>query len=290
MTNNYFSPSPARPIAIIQLCFGLGALLWILFYPFMGAHYLAKSRLLEIEQAIGIEGELSSLIDTEGLRPKLERNALRFQSLQKTETHPILIKYEEVKKNLGETFVQKLRKTLYLLLVVIPPFELVWIILSITIPILLLLKIEGAPQAAWLLPLVSLFFALDSYSHGVNPYSEKNFYPSEKLLVFEYLKSPLGSTLKEQKEQLLKGWQLYLIDVWGNQKPKNDPQEFNLQFEAAEFLFNLNRIKSNPYSPYYQRFREKHEPGTLLLFLSWNLFFAFQVYRKTQLRILRKVS
>ncbi|MGZ3632816.1 MAG: hypothetical protein ACXWM7_00605 [Parachlamydiaceae bacterium] len=41
-----------------------------------------------------------------------------------------------------------------LLLIKTPPLELVWLFFSILIPLLLLLRYEGAAQACWLLPII----------------------------------------------------------------------------------------------------------------------------------------
>jgi len=257
----------SKAITIVQLCLGFGALLWILCYPFMGALYFYKSQMLLHEHVMGKDGVLGTLSKEKqaAMGPKLANNALRFQALFEEEKKPILARYYKLQKLIAEPISTKLKNLSQL-----PPLELTWIILAITLPILLLLKKEGAKKAAWLLPIVTAFYALDNSANGLTFPSDQTLFPEERAL----LKEPLASSLTGQRVQLEKAWQTYLIEKWAEEKPSSNPLTFQGQAEKGEFAFNLARLKIKKPLSYSAHFREKQQSGVLALFLAWNLFFA----------------
>lgn len=256
-----------RIFSILQLCLGFGALLWILCYPFMGALYFYKSELLLYEHVMGKEGILGTLSKEKqaDLSSKLAHNATLFATLSEEEKSPILVRYDRLQKLIAESFSSKLKKW-----VEVPIFEFAWIILAITLPILLLLKTDGAQKVVWLLPVITACYALDNIANGQQLLSEKNFFPDEKTI----LQEPLASSLSAQRQQLEKAWQIYLIEKWAKESPSTDPIIFQEQAERGEFAFNLGRLKVRKPLTYSVHFRERKQPGVLALFWAWNLFFA----------------
>lgn len=256
--NNNFIRTSARVLSIIQLCLGLISLLSVLQFPFMGALYYYKSEMLLYEQLLGRKGEDNS----------------HFLSLPKKDQSNLLTKYSELASLRDEGFLLKLSKMFTLLKSYLSIYELIWILLSISIPIMLLLKTEGAIQAAWLLPLITLIFAIDNQINGITVKGPEAFFPAEGEIIFKYLKRPLGASLKEQQEDLKLGWKIYLVEEWAKETPSNDEGLFQKQADKGLFAFNYNRVnKQTPFS-YSSYFREKRSPATLIAFLIWNLFFA----------------
>lgn len=262
LKKNIYISTPARVLSIIQLSLGLICFLWIVQFPFMGSLYYYKSEAL-LYESIGIHKEAA-------------RNTL-FERLEEKDKGEMREKYIAVKKGLEENFWKKM-KNLFRLFFEISPFEMTWVLLAITIPILLLVKKEGAVQAAWLLPLVTFCYCVDNQISCVERASIEKLFPSEEYLVSQYLRKPLGESLEEQKKNLLLGWQLYLVEEWAKEKPEEIETLFRQQVGKGEFAFNLNRIRQQKPFYLYEHFREKRSPYILALFLLWNLAFASSIY------------
>src|SRR6185437_7678594 len=116
----------------------------------------------------------------------------------------IIAKYDMLQAQAEKPFFAKSWNSLRILAFELPPFERAWILLSVIIPILLLLRREGAAKAAWLLPIVALLYAASNYAYGEKtlPPADEALFPSEKVLVKDYLKAPLSVEIFEQREQL----------------------------------------------------------------------------------------
>lgn len=139
---------------------------------------------------------------------------------------------------------------------------------------MLLKRIEGARHAAWLLPVLALFFLFDNRINGI-PVLENHLFPSEHEIVKHYLQEPLSTDILKQHEQLLQGWNLYLIKEWGKEKPHKDPAIFQLQVETGEFMFNVNYLNSMKPREYHSQ--QKVSLFLLFIYVVWNLFFAWFV-------------
>lgn len=250
-----FIPTPARVVAILQLCLAFTCLIWVIGYPFMGAHFEVKKKKLQYERVIG---------DKE-----------QFQRLPLSDRNDILKGYEDL-GNSETSFIGKVKESIEILLLKISKFELIWIILGLVIPIALLKKVDGAESVVWLFPIVALAFAWENLSQPINPKSEGALYPSEKTIIEKYLKVPFSSNILEQREQLLLGWQNYVIREWAGEEPSVNGEVFAQQFENGEFLFSVERLKRMESSK-ENIFRVQKSPFLLLLYVIWNFIFAIVV-------------
>lgn len=268
-----FIPTPQRLMAIGQLCIALSLLFWYAIQPFMGEYFSLRSRMLLYEYVMGT----SDLLKKDDQREKLERQAKRFQFLPENQKNLILKDYQQIQEYAQRSTFQKIIDGLQVLFLKIPPFEQAWIFFSITIAILVLLKKEGAKSAIWLLPLIVIAYSFDNQMTGKTLTSpDLKIFPTEKMIIENYLTEPFADSPFKQKEQLEKGWKYYLIDQWSI----NQEQEQGQQLEEAEFQFTLARLNllhAQPHSEWLNAFHEKLSLFTLLLFFIWNVLFAWLV-------------
>lgn len=267
-----FIPLPARVAAIIQLCLAFSFLLWLISQPFMGDLFRVKSQMLVYQDVMGINPYSNEKTE------RLERNALLFSHLPLAQKENLLEKYAALQKELNQTFFQKMQKLIRIFTIERSPFELAWILLSIFIPVLLLKRVEGAANAAWLLPALALLFLFDNQFHGIKEIEpEKDIFPSEQVIIRNYLEEPLSHDVLIQKTQLTRGWNLYLIRNWTQATASKNPFIFQQQAEEGEFWFNVKRLSffnlSVSNSPV------KKSLYVLCLYFVWNLFFAWLVNR-----------
>ncbi len=269
-----FIPTPQRLVAIGHLCLAFSLMLWYLFQPFMGEYFMLRSRMLLYEYAMGTSEMLKA---RPGQEAKLERQALRFKQLPEKQREMLQQDYRILQNYAQRPVLQKIEEGVRFLIQKIPPFEQAWIFFSITIAILILLKIEGAKQAAWLLPLITLAYALDNQWTGKFPQSPSDYslFPTEETLIRDYLTEPFATTPLAQKQQLEKGWQRYLIDHWSYPIPSSEEH----RGEEAEFNFTIARLSLLHNQPLFQWIRGKfHERlGWLSLFVYflWNILFVW---------------
>ncbi|MCE5318362.1 MAG: hypothetical protein LLG04_13510 [Parachlamydia sp.] len=256
-----FIPTPARLAAIVQLCIAFTLLAWQGSLPFMGELFSTKYKLLVYQHLMG---------------KKVEGHSERFSALPKREQTQILKEYAQLQSELDTTFLTKIKKTATGLWD-LPLFEKAWILFAILIPILLLKRVEGASQIIWILPLLSLAYALDNRFQGQpsEKTAEERLFPSEDLILKKYVGEPLKPSIIEQQQQLQQGWQTYLVREWAKEEPSQDTQQFLQQAEVGDFAFNLARIKALKVTPSQ---RPKQEPLSLLaLYLFWNISFCLIV-------------
>lgn len=145
------------------------------------------------------------------------------------------------------------------------PFLKGWLFFAFLVSLFLLLQIQGARHAAYLLPLLAIAW-IATRDIQVDP-----FVPSEKTIVTDYLDAPLGNRVAEQRAALVQGWQKYLTIEWA----KEFPNEEQLEEQAArgEFFFNKARLQyQGPIAPHYQA-----GVITLALFLIWNVLFVWVI-------------
>lgn len=283
-----FIPTPARIMAILQLCIAFSMFLWIVSQPFMGDLFTIKSQMLFYETVMG-----KKELPTAG---QMQRNAERFMALPATAKDQIETGYNSLKKEMQKPFLKKLKRSAELLFIKTPPFEIAWIFFSILIPILLLIRIEGAVPAVWLLVLMTLGYSVDNRLYAPSKSSsEAHLFPTESELLQRYVKEPLKPNLFEQESQLRKGWQLFLIDQWAKEPISKNLAQFAMQVEKGEFSFNIARI--NAMTQITQALSinaspEKHSLLTLALYMAWNTFMAGVVTkscgrRKASLKVAR---
>jgi len=268
------SVSPLQRLMIItQLCLAFSLMMWYIVQPFMGEYFNLRSRMLLYEYVMGTSSVLK-----EQSPQKLERLAQRFSQLSQLEQQQIKENYQQIEAYAQRPGLQKIKDGLNRLFQQVPPFEQAWIFFSITIAILILLKREGAKQAAWLLPLIVTAYMIDNQVTGQLPSlsPDRELFPTEETIIHNYLSSSLAPKISEQKKQLEKGWRLYLIDQWSSQAGE-DKEQF---LEEGEFNFTLARLKRlHSQSPWLTSFHEKLGLTTLSCYLLWNILFAWLISR-----------
>lgn len=265
-----FIPTPARIVAIIQLCLAFSLLLWQASQPFMGDLFRIKSQMLVYQDVMGINTRADATLEH---KIRLERNGERFANLPKNLKRSITENYASLQKQLEYSFKQKMERLLHIFAYEVSPYELAWIFFSVVISVMLLKRVEGASHAAWLLPALALFFLFDSQKHGAHPAlnPENHLFPSEQEIVESYLREPLSVDILKQREQLLQGWHLYLIKEWAHEIPNEELATFQQQAEKGEFMFNTNRLEQTQ----SKLFQTKTSLFLLCMYFAWNLFFAW---------------
>jgi hypothetical protein len=280
-----FIPTPARVLVVLQLCIVFTILISSAGYPFMGEMFAVKSKTLLFKDVMGIGNQNGSMDGESAMhyQERLQRNVQRFSELPKWQQSWLQQKYATLQSQTETPFLEKFTRALYILIFELPGLERMWIALALVVPLMLLMRMEGAAQAAWLLPIIVLCYALDNRMNG-QPYQippDTKLFPTEKIILENYLKEPLAASISEQQKQLLRGWKMYLITEWEKEIPSQELAVFELQAEAGEYKFNVARLgllSQNDLkleAPFHQQ-----EPYVwLLLYFIWNLFFAWFVNR-----------
>lgn len=259
-----FIPTPARVAAIVQLCLAFTLLAWQGSLPFMGELFATKSRLLVYQHVLG---------------KKLESHAERFAALPERTREKILRDYDILQRQLDTPLLTKIQRALKGLWD-LPILEKAWIAFAVLIPILLLKRVEGSHQIVWILPLLTLAYAIENHWQGlpVSPTAEQRLFPSEAVILQDYVGEPLKPSISEQQKQLLQGWENYLVREWAREAPAEDPQHFRQQVERGDFAFNLARLDAIK-NQRASRTRKQEPISLLALYLFWNLSFALIVHK-----------
>ena len=280
-------PKATRIVIILHLCFLFSFAAWCSLKPFLEEYYTVQKKNILYKTVFG---DLS-LSNERGFNVNLlKRNQERFNSLPGKHQAKILDDYHKLQKRASLTFTEKTKRALHILIFDLPPFIKAWMFFSFFTSIFILLRVEGATLSAWLLPIITAIYAFNNlYFAPIAPPSvDQQLFPSENTIISKYLKEPLSSKISEQKEQLLKGWHLYLIQEWNKENPSISQEKFDLQVESGLFSFNIERLtlmeKQKKMSD-STLFSYKQFPFLLLIYLMWNLFFAAFVNRKKALDI-----
>lgn len=290
MQTTLLIPTKARVVIILHLCIGLSAMLWLIGYPFMGGHFAYQSDLLLFEAVMG-KSELLKKIDPEkaaALEEKTLLNRTFFQQLDLDSRDKIQSAADQRLKILSQSGALKMRDALKFAFE-LPPLLIAWVLLSVIVPIALLLRHRWALLGTLLIPLVTLGFVVANWYSGADPlqYSDQGLFPDEKTLVQTELHQPLKGSLNEQKAQLNRSWQTYLVKHFAHDIPSENPTLFHRQVAKGEFRFNLERLKRLPPNLSYSFWEQK--PFYLLLsYLLWNCFFAWVVAKEVKLEIYQK--
>jgi hypothetical protein len=255
-----------KTVIIIQLIFAFTAVLWIASIPFTGEHFVLKSKMMLYQFILGQD-------------PHSNINAQRFQSLPESKQEKIAKEYKRVLDYAARPFLSKLHDSFKIFFFETPRLELAWILFSILICILLLLRVEGATEAAWILPLIVMGYSLSNWRHSQPEQlpPEDRLYPTEQVIVEKYLKEPLGRDLRTQKEQLTRGWHYYLVQNWSKEAPALNSKAFDKQVQDAEYAFHLARLEimqeNQNLQAGYPNYRKPM--WLLLIYLLWNCVFAW---------------
>lgn len=246
-----FIRTSARVMAILQLCVAFSTLLWIMSGPFLGEYVRNKSSILLFQAVMGNP-------DVSG-RP--ERDGQRFLQLSEQRRAGIERAFANLEEHMLRSFSSKCRDAFRILLFEISPLTQIWLILSISLPIMLLRRSEGAIPAIWLIPMVALAFACDNHWNGKLPdLREAALFPTEE---------QLGAS-----RDLSDAWQHYLVDEWGDKSEET----FSQQLEAGEHAFRTAwleiQLQTTPLGHNARR-----SPFVLALYVLWNCGFAVVVWR-----------
>lgn len=248
-----FIPTPARVCAIIQLCLSFSALLWFLSTPFLEELFDQKSNRLLFE--------------------KITQNK-DFDQLPQATKALLQTGYDKMSAESHRPFRDKILDSLNFSK--LPMYELAWIILAILIPILVLKKVEGAKEAVWLLPLITLGYVIHVWTHPIpKPSSEMLLFPKEDFLVSHYMETPLSDRIEEQQQQLMSAWHIYLVKEWAHEELSKEPSVFTTQLEKGEFAFNVARMERRIEDRSNRKKSQTPSPMTLIFYLIWNIVFAF---------------
>lgn len=268
--NGTFLPQKMRVIIIIQLCMAFTLFVSYAAYPFLGELYEIKSKTALYESVTTKNDPVISALYSK--LPEKQKN-----SIQKGQI--------TLHNYLKKPFIEKISDSFTIILWKIPPFERAWIVFSILIGLLLLLKIEGAVQAAWILPLITLAYGISFYSNPpqINVRSDIQLFPTEQEITAHYLDKPLSNSILDQNAELLEGWRRYLIQIWAKEPPSNDPVIFLDQAKKGEFYFNVARISlinNDLLKKHHVNFQKRPPPPLLIIYFTWNCFFAFFIIFK----------
>ena len=266
-----FIPFPARVAAILQLCIAFTMLLGIMGYPFMGELFETRSSQLLFETVMG----------TTEKSENAKFNATLFSQLSEEKKAHILDYYAFLQAKNQSPFLTKLKHSIRILFIEISPWKQAWLLLSIVLSILLLLRIEGAAQAIWLLLLLTLMYTVDNRMYGTHTgmTREAKLFPTEQVIIEDYLKEPLSGHITEQKDQLRKGWHNYLVRVWAGLGAEVDKED---KVAEGEFYFDLARLEAHIKDRIFEAspFRKQESWMMLSLYILWNLFLACLVRKK----------
>jgi len=279
-----FIPTPARICAIIQLCLAFSLFLWIASEPFIGEIFTLKSRLLFYQDVMGIAPH--EHMEAKAAE-RLDRNAERFKNLSKQRQMAWYQAAQSIQKQLQAPPLEKIKKLLFLFTTQTSPYELAWIVYSIAISIMLLKKTEGAAQAVWLLPFLTALYATDvRWFPARGTEDDLKLFPTEQVLVDDYVQGALSKDILEQHTQLLEGWKRYLIINWAKETPSANPNIFDQQAEEGEFRFTLARFETD--TPWV--LKKGYSPPSLwvlVLYFCWNIYFAYTAWKHIVLQRLK---
>lgn len=226
-------------IALCHLSIALAFLLWLISVPFLKEFIIKKSA---DHLYRTIERENGSLIP-----PEISHDEMRLIA----ETQAAL-----QKKSIWKEVLLPERAA---------ALPLIWLGLSLTLPLFYLVEMKGSAPLSLLLPLISLAYLM------VAPKTTQTLFPSKEFIIENYV----GDSGPLSKKALNEGYRNYLIDNWGKEKTGEDSE---VQYKRALIHFNRSRLKALTLGHYSDDllgifFGPPSKITKVLLFL-WNLFFA----------------
>lgn len=255
-----------KTLVIVHLCLAFSVLLWVLFDPFLGQHFRLRGDILLIENLRG-DKALQEKVGPQEKEKLTQDNAL-WSSLEPAIQESILAAEESLIAQIHAPFWEKTYSGLSQLLVKTPFFELAWILFSLLIGILCLKGNAGAKRASFILPLIVVLYGLNQAQKREK--EAKTLYPTEEEIVKNHLKRPLSDDLIAQREELLHGFDLYLIEKWAQDIPSPDPALYKKQVSKGAFAFNLAQIEQKITEGFQPPARNEHS-ALLLMYFMWNL-------------------
>ena len=199
-----------RILVILHLCIVFTILSWAVIEPPLRNYVKVRS----LDRLYGlVMGDPHLLAENKELASQLETNRILFALLPDAEQAQL--QQQRAQLSSGNWAEQSLRG----LLVDLPPLVQIWALFSFLICLFLLLGITGASAATWLLPVIAFLYIIVTPNPQRLETPEEALFPSEQLLVDNYLDQPLQLNMSAQREQLLEGWHRYLADVWAQEAP-----------------------------------------------------------------------
>lgn len=237
-------PRKTKIFIILQLCIVFAMLFWAFMHPPLKKFYLKKTVALLYQEIIGRHALFANLPISE--QQAFETNYSFYQTWKGPSYFHEIAHY----------FLKK------------SPFILAWLILAFLISLLLFFHIERARNGAWLLPILALSYGISTYfssSHQLD-----SLFPTETYIQHHYPSSDLSTA-----------WHRYLIAEWANEVPSEDPASFQTQVDKGLFAFNMKRLDrlfaGHGEEDLLLGFSFTPSLLLLLLFLSWNVSFAWTI-------------
>lgn len=277
-----FIPKSARILTIIHLCLVFAYLSWHFLGPYFSSHFERKSQTAIVLSLMG-DPSLSDYvggISTEKIS-LLQRHSERFRQLSKEDQAFLELQYARL-ANLqkGPESISFSRLTQDFLNT--PIYLFGWIVFSIMLCFLILLRIEGAVAASFLIPILAFAYSFSNFTTAPlpSPAADTHLFPSEDTILTHYIYDPLPEDIALQQEMLKSGWEAYLLDKWGGETRGNDSLKFNkaLAIEDAEYRFTLARFRLLSKEPsQVVNTDTRLSPLLLLCFVLWSLCFASSI-------------
>ncbi len=212
-----------RTFAVTHLSILFSFLLFWVGHSFLAEHFVVQSRLRIYDY----------IFQQETFLP-LELSEERLERIQ--EDYDLLQTY-------GHRLKEQKRETRWKhLFTSVSQWTLLWSLFSFFTAWWLLREREGALPAAWLLPLILLLDLQTSPSSPLPPWENEHLlFPHEDTLVATYRDQPLSGGIQQQKRELEKCWEDYLLDRW-LQESVHLGKEREQQVKKAEFFFQAARL------------------------------------------------
>lgn len=270
-----------RILIILHLCLAFAILLYLLVFPFLGAHFSVRSDLLIVESAMGKSNLLDSISPSQAkaLSSTLSYKRQNFPSLSIVDQKFLLGMETELHKEMNLSFSERMTRFGGMFLF-IPLALWIWLALSFYLSVQLLRGRLVYSWVIWALPLLASLYGIENaYIGKLSPLDQ--LIPSEAVLLSEKSADDMEglSWIEKEQARLDAAWRDFLVDHYGN--PEIEPQE---KREAlAEMHFQIAWAKLLPKDRFLP-LQEKHFLFTLLLFVGWNLFFAWKETRPLKSR------
>jgi hypothetical protein len=259
----------AKALVILQLCITFITLCSYGLAPFMQELYTYRSRLFLAQTVLGSEDLLAY-----APQEKMKLKAMKALAKQLPEPDRVRIQEDAAhyQRKLNNPFISKLGRSISILFKELPLLILAQLCLALLISFALLYSIEGAQQAAWILPILSLVILFDNTLRPVQPPTpEELYYPKVK----EIEALGVGSSAKERFQT---GWNSWLVNNWAEKAPPHQDALIRAEFALSHALLKAHRDH-----PTYHKaalYNMQRPMPFLVLIFGWNLIFGLLITRK----------
>lgn len=267
-----------RVLIILHLCLAFSILLYLIGFPFLGAHFSLRSDLLVVESALG-KSTLLQKIDPAKADLSLQSLSYKrdyLKELNEIDRKSLLDAEALIHEQMGYSAGERLG-TLQRFFASIPLSLWAWIFLSVFFSVKMLKELPLPPLRIWILPLLAFIYCIENYERGRLSPLESLIPPEPTLALKVEGRNDHESWLQNEQSKVKEAWSRFLLSQYG----KSEDHPAAKREALAEMRFQMAWIKKmNP-----NRFillQERHALLTLLLFLFWNLYFAFKTSRSGQ--------